>query len=342
MIKGIRPVRLWNKTLACLVGILGIAPAFTQVHYNWDRFEHNLSDDFIQSHSLPGYFRFAYLEEHLDYAVGVQQVLSVAQFESITPDPLVEKRYLLDRFQVDGFAGQQVIELSASPDNRFLLAFCLQSSEGGLVSSCGNAEFVDLNLFFYDLDSRNKIAFFNEHRFAGIDKQNVDSSLFDTYIADGIAAAAFPGEEEYWNALDYRVRTEGAICDFPRWTWNSDGSITVEYLLEVEVFDPQDPVYVVEYLGQEWFAATIEIPGSTEILGERRTPHSALNYISLTPKQGPEESIKIEGNDVFFRIQAPRFYGKRKVPFYEVVPAVMVEGKIPWAVFKPFYYFQNP
>lgn len=283
------------------------------------RIDPNILDYKIQPLKIPyvtgDTAHFAYVQES-----GVMQYLKLAQITSTYPTPKAENLSTLASYDTtDVYPGvvERIVDLSASPDNRYLLVYSLQE---GYFPSEG---FFDHNIRIYDMATGDLIGFTNEHSFAGIDRSNAYSSTFEDYI---VAIGASPEESANWT---YAVGTEGVIVNSPEWQWNEDGTLTIAFNLEV--FESFDGGSYLAYIGVDEFYNTFSIsPTGLSSQGYGPPPAAATypSLFSLTPVGGAAEKIKFRGQEVKFplvfnlRYRKPKYFETSKI-------ATMVEGSIP-------------
>lgn len=262
--------------------------------------------------------RFAYLQKSGNF-----QYVRLAELTTAYPEPMARKISTLAIFDSsDVYPGvtESVVDMSASPDNRYLLVYSLQE---GYFATDG---FFDHNMAFYDMVDGTSLGLKNEHSFSVINRSNAYSQVFEDFLLS-LIDIGLPPEEA--SGFDFMVKTEGVLEGNPDWQWNADGTVTLQ--LDLDVHESYNGGVMGDFIGVDTFYQTFEItPTGLSSLGFGPPPAPALYpaRFALGPQSGPPAKVVFMGKDVIFPLRLGFRFGKGK--YYRTTKvALMVEGNIP-------------
>lgn len=253
---------------------------------------------------------FAYLQES-----GTEQSLHLARLTQAFLLPTAERVATL---ATEDILTDTILDLHASPDNRWLAVYTFQDTGFG---------FVDHNLTFFDMRDGTSLGLRNEHSFSSLKESVYPSARLAEFKHAMHTDFGVPLEE--LSGLDYAVVVEGANVQPPDYGWNADGSFWLSFELDV------DAVYedgYREFIGTETFRMNIGLAAtgvSTLSFGDTRTPATFPSVFRLTPEDRPEAIIQFESRDVRFHYSYFSYSHGRYVRYFDYEAAIMTEGNIP-------------
>lgn len=266
------------------------------------------------------------------------QFLRLAQMTSAYPEPKAEVIKTLvsyesaDIFSGNRGLGERIVDMSASPDNRYLLVYSIERTDSRFLNS------LSYNFNIYDMGTGDLVGSTNQDAFESIDNTNSYSQTFE----DLLVKVGMPNQNPdgtYWRQW-YSV--VGPV-DEPYWQWNEDGTLTISFTMSMQgslgVGDRYSNERESYYLGDDEFYNTFEITPSGLISQGFGFPRTEATYplvFSLTPIETYSEtyfrdipeSIRFRDQEVMFLSTFYRRY-QRPISFEAIKKSTMVEGNIP-------------
>ncbi|MBC2607382.1 hypothetical protein [Pelagicoccus albus] len=262
------------------------------------------------------------------YEQGTQQFTKLAE---ITQSGIISEARdvaTLENFDISYASSfnEAVHDLYANPQNELVVVYSLQEYFGF------SDAFMDHNVRIYSMVDGSFVTSLNEHSFAGLNEAVIPSERLAEFKQEELDLGV---PQNIVDTYDYYVGTEGVIPYGPSFQWNTDGTLTVSF--ELEVFIDWDDGYTQDYadfIGTEVFSRTIEFtPSGVAQLGYEHSsaPATYPSIFTLAPSYSETGSTATVSGWTIYFVLFEFYYNGNYYSQRQPRAVRMIEGSIPKA-----------